>query len=88
MLAITGPAAVLAALLLCALLLWWADRSRFPPAGRKVTVSLSDGSVLTGRTAPPRPGRIRLVEVETSEGEVPGMVIVNGRHVLTVQVVS
>lgn len=57
-------------------------------AGHRVTVSLTDGSVLTGRTRTTWPGRIRLVDVETAEGEVPGTVLISARHVVTVQVIS
>lgn len=55
--------------------------------GRKVTVSLTDGSVLTGRTRLAWPGRLRLVEVQVGPGDVPGVVVVYARAVLTVQVV-
>lgn len=56
--------------------------------GRKVTVSLTDGSVLSGRTRLSWPGRIHLVEVSTHLGDVPGLVIVYARSVLTVQVTA
>lgn len=55
--------------------------------GRKVTVSLTDGSVLAGRTRWAWPGRLRLVEVQVGPGDVPGVVVVYARAVLTVQVV-
>lgn len=79
--------AVVATLALCGLLMWWMDRVHLN-AGRRVVVSLTDGSVLTGRTAGSwRFGRIRLVEVTTEQGDVPGMVIVFASAVVTVQVV-
>ncbi len=56
--------------------------------GHRVTVSLTDGSVLSGRTRATWPGRVRLVDVETNEGEVPGTVLISSRHVVTVQVIS
>ncbi|HEY9310247.1 MAG TPA: hypothetical protein VIP82_20785 [Microbacterium sp.] len=83
-----GMTAVIATLALCGLLMWWMDRAQFR-AGHRVTVSLVDGSVLTGRTAGSwRFGRIRLVDVATEHGEVPGMIVVYARAVLTVQVIS
>lgn len=80
LLAVTVPATVAAALV--------ASSRRTVGGGHRVTVSLTDGSVLSGRTQPTWPGRIRLVDVETAEGEVPGVVLVDGRHVVTVQVIS
>jgi hypothetical protein len=56
--------------------------------GRKVTVSLTDGSVLSGRTRLAWFGRLHLVEVSTQQGDVPGVVIVYARSVLTVQVLA
>jgi hypothetical protein len=82
-----GPAAVVAALVLCGLLMWWMERVESRP-GRKVTVSLVDGAVLSGRTRLAWPGRIRLAEVATQDGEVPGVVIVHTRNVITVQVTA
>ena len=79
--------AVVATLALCGLLMWWMDRVHLN-AGRRVVVSLADGSVLTGRTAGSwRFGRIRLTEVTTEQGDVPGMVIVFASAVVTVQVI-
>jgi len=80
LIAITGPATIVAALS--------AGARRIVSAGHRVTVSLTDGSVLTGRTRLAWPGRVRLVDVETAGGEVPGVVLVDGRHVVTVQVIS
>lgn len=77
---VTGPAVV-------ALVVWSMSRASVAP-GHRVTVSLTDGSVLTGRTRATWPGRIRLVDVATDEGDVPGSVVVNGQHVVTVQVIS
>ena len=54
--------------------------------GRQVTVSLTDGTALSGRTLWAWPGRVRLAEVKTPMGEAPGVVIVYSRSVLTVQV--
>jgi hypothetical protein len=56
--------------------------------GHKVTVSLVDGSVISGRTRLAWPGRLRLVEVSTAHGDVPGEVYVYARSVLTVQVTA
>lgn len=56
--------------------------------GRKVTVSLVDGTVLSGRTRMSWPGRIKLSEVETAMGGVPGAIFVYARSVLTVQVLG
>lgn len=55
--------------------------------GHKVTVSLVDGSALTGRTALAWPGRLRLREVTVSSGAVPGLVWIPKRSILTVQVI-
>ena len=55
--------------------------------GRKVTVSLTDGSALSGVTKFAWPGKLRLVDVRTiNAAEVPGEVYVPARAVLTVQV--
>lgn len=54
--------------------------------GRRVTVSLSDGSALSGRTRPSWPWNLRLSDVSVAAGEVPGTVVVPCRNVLTVQV--
>lgn len=69
-------------------LLVWRSAATWAPAGRKVTVSLTDGSVVSGRVRSSWPGRLRLAEVETAQGEVPGVVVVNGRHIATVQVTA
>lgn len=69
-----------------AALLVWRSAAAWAPTGRKVTVSLVDGSVVSGRVRGSWPGRIRLAEVETSDSEVPGVVVLSGRHVATVQV--
>ena len=69
-------------------LLVWRSAAGWASAGRKVTVSLVDGTALTGRTRSAWPGRIRLVEVQAEEGEVPGMIVVNTRHVLVIQVTA
>ena len=83
-----GMAAVICTLVLCGLLMWWMDRAHLN-AGRRVMVSLVDGTVLTGRTAGSwRFGRIRLAEVSTEQGEVPGTVIVYANSVITVQVLA
>lgn len=55
-------------------------------AGCRVTVSLVDGSVLAGVTLWAWPGRLRLAEVEVSQGAVPGVVLVPARSILIVQV--
>lgn len=80
LIAVTVPAVTATALV--------ARSRRTVGAGHRVTVSLTDGSVLTGRTRPTWPGRVRLVDVETAEGDVPGVVLIDGRHVVTVQVIS
>lgn len=81
-------AAVVVTLVLCGLLMWWMDRAHLN-AGRRVMVSLVDGTVLTGRTtASWRFGRIRLAEVSTEQGEVPGTVVVYAHSVITVQVLA
>lgn len=54
--------------------------------GRKVTVSLVDGSALTGTTKATWPGRLKLAGVSTAMGEAPGSIYVYARSVLTVQV--
>lgn len=54
--------------------------------GKKVTVSLVDGTSLSGRTKLAWPGRLKLAEVETTLGDVPGCVFVYARSILTVQV--
>lgn len=69
-----------------AALLVWRSVAAWAPVGRKVTVSLVDGSVVSGRVRGSWPGRIRLAEVETSDSEVPGLVVLSGRQVSTVQV--
>lgn len=80
--------AVVATLALCGLLMWWQDRVHLN-AGRRVVVSLTDGTVLSGRTAGSwRFGRIRLVEVSTEQGDVPGTVVVFASAVVTVQVLA
>jgi hypothetical protein len=85
---IFGMVAVIGTLVLCGLLMWWMDRAHLN-AGRRVMVSLVDGTVLTGRTAGSwRFGRIRLAEVSTEQGEVPGTVIVYANSVITVQVLA
>lgn len=56
--------------------------------GRKVTVSLTDGSALSGVSRWSWPWMLRLVDVKVQQGEVPGMVLVPRRSVLTIQVVS
>lgn len=71
-----------------AALLVWALASSWAPTGRKVTVSLVDGSVITGRVRRSWPTRIRLAEVETVDGEVPGLVVLSSRQVATVQVTA
>jgi hypothetical protein len=57
--------------------------------GRTVTVSLTDGSSLTGRTLWAWPGRVRLcgVTVSGADGQAAGVVVVYKRSVLTMQVV-
>lgn len=80
--------AVVMTLALCGLLMWWMDRAHLN-AGRRVVVSLTDGTVISGRTAGSwRFGRIRLVEVTTDQGDIPGMVIVFASSVITVQVLA
>lgn len=69
-------------------LLIWLAFSASRPRGRKVTVSLVDGTVLTGRTLRTVPGRIRLSEVTAEEGDVPGTVTVFTRNVIAVQVLA
>ena len=54
--------------------------------GRKVTVSLTDGTALTGRTRWSWPGKLKLAEIATAMGDVPGVVYVYARSILTVQV--
>lgn len=80
-------AAVILVLAIVALLVW-VFASTWAPAGRKVTVSLVDGSVITGRVRRAWPTRIRLAEVETADGEVPGLVVLSSRQVATVQVTA
>ncbi|WP_295105327.1 hypothetical protein [uncultured Microbacterium sp.] len=83
-----GLVAVVGTLGLCGLLMWWQDRAHMN-AGRRVVVSLTDGTVISGRTAGSwRFGRIRLVEVTTDQGEIPGTVIVFASSVITVQVLA
>lgn len=78
--------AVVMTLALCGLLMWWMDRAHLN-AGRRIVVSLTDGTVISGRTAGSwRFGRIRLVEVTTDQSDVPGTVIVYATNVITVQV--
>lgn len=83
-----GLVAVVMTLILCGLLMWWMDRLHLN-AGRRIVVSLTDGTVISGRTAGSwRFGRIRLVEVTTDQGEIPGTVIVFASSVITVQVLA
>lgn len=83
-----GLGAVVATLALCGMLMWWMDRLHLN-AGRRVVISLVDGSVITGRTVGSwRFGRIRLAEVTTNQGDVPGTVVVFAQNVLTVQVMT
>lgn len=85
---VIGLFTVVATLALCGLLMWWMDRVHLN-AGRRVVVSLTDGTVLSGRTSGSwRFGRIRLVEVTTEQGDVPGTVIVFASAVVTVQVLA
>lgn len=85
---LVGLFTVVATLALCGMLMWWMDRVHLN-AGRRVVVSMVDGTVLSGRTAGSwRFGRIRLVEVTTEQGDVPGTVIVFASNVLTVQVLA
>lgn len=56
--------------------------------GRRVTVSLTDGSALSGVSRWSWPWMLRLVDVKVQQGEVPGMVLVPRGSVLTIQVVS
>lgn len=85
---VIGLVIVVATLALCGALMWWMDRVHLN-AGRRVVVSLADGTVLSGRTAGSwRFGRIRLVEVTTEQGDVPGTVVVFAAHVVTVQVLA
>lgn len=56
--------------------------------GRKVTVSLIDGTALMGRTMLAWPGRLKLGEVSTAMGDVSGAIFVYSRSVLTVQVMA
>lgn len=78
--------ATLVTFALVALFLW--GQHVRAAADRQVTVSLLDGSVLTGRTRAAWPGRLRLIDVQTGDGDVPGTVVVFTRHVLTVQVIA
>jgi hypothetical protein len=55
--------------------------------GKTLTVSLTDGGSLTGRSLWAWPGRIRLCGVKVTQGEVPGVVVIYKQSVLTVQVV-
>ena len=83
-----GLGAVIATLALCGLLMWWMDRVHLN-AGRRVVVSLTDGTALSGRTSGSwRFGRMRLIEVSTEQGDVPGTVVVFLSNVLTVQVLA
>lgn len=80
--------AVVMTLALCGVLMWWMERAPLN-AGRRVVVSLADGTVISGRTAGSwRFGRIRLVEVTTDQGDIPGAVIVFASSVITVQVLA
>lgn len=80
--------AVVMTLALCGLLMWWMDRVHLN-AGRRIVVSLTDGTVISGRTVGSwRFGRIRLAEVTTDQGVIPGTVIVFSSSVITVQVLS
>jgi hypothetical protein len=74
-----GMGAVVATLALCGMLMWWMDRLHLN-AGRRVVISLVDGTW--------RFGRIRLAEVTTNQGDVPGTVVVFAQNVLTVQVMT
>lgn len=53
-----------------------------------VSVSLSDGSAIQGKTCWAWPGRLRLRDVTIGGQAVPGRVIIYRRAVLTVQVVD
>ncbi|WEV59682.1 hypothetical protein OZX67_03855 [Bifidobacterium sp. ESL0728] len=55
--------------------------------GKNVTVSLTDGSALTGRSQLAWPGRVRLSGIKVKEGEVPGTVTIYKQSIMTVQVV-
>ncbi len=56
--------------------------------GRRITVSLTDGSALSGVTRLTWLGRVKLGQVSVSQGDVPGTVFVYSRAVLTIQVVG
>lgn len=54
--------------------------------GHTVTVSLSDGTALSGRTLVSWPWNMRLSEVSVPAGDVPGTVVIPTRRIITVQV--
>ncbi|MCI1673150.1 MAG: hypothetical protein LKI34_02875 [Bifidobacterium tibiigranuli] len=54
--------------------------------GRSLTISLIDGTAITGRSLWAWPGRLRLCGVKTASGEVPGIVVIPSRSILIVQV--
>ena len=54
--------------------------------GRDVTVSLVDGSAISGKTGFVLPGKIKLSSVFAGKAEIPGVVIIPHDKVLTVQV--
>lgn len=56
--------------------------------GRKVTVSLVDGSALNGVARLTWPWRLKISDVTVPHGAVPGVVYVARRAILTVQVVG
>jgi len=53
---------------------------------RSVTVSLTDGTAISGKTAFCLPGKIKIRHVKVGDDKVPGVVIVPQRSILTVQV--
>lgn len=56
--------------------------------GRKLVVSLSDGSSLSGVTRFSWLGSLRLHKVQADARQIPGTVIIYKRSILVVQVVS
>jgi hypothetical protein len=56
--------------------------------GRKVTVSLTDGSAVSGVTGWSWPWLLRVRDVHVRQGAVPGVVLVPWHSIVTVQVVS
>jgi hypothetical protein len=54
--------------------------------GRDVTVSLTDGSAINGKTRFALPGKLKLSGVVVGPAEVAGVVIIPHDKVLTVQV--